>query len=145
MIVYLLLLDNFSNKIPPGSVVLTSTQTNLDLKFADLGIQLDEYIYISKHPVDQVYVVKGVEDLLCRNECESNTVHFLNNKAYGSFYCKPEVITILSTMYKYDISILGKSNKFYIEYFGDQLDPVKIHTNKMLHIIDRSGLKINVN
>jgi hypothetical protein len=145
MIVYLLLLDNFSNKIPPGSVVLTSSQTNLDLKFADLGIQLDEYIYISKHPVDQVYVVKGNEELQAHRSCDPNTVHFLNNKAYGSFYCKPEVISILSSMYKYDISILKKGNDFYSEYFGENIEPVKDHTNKMLHILDRSGLKINAN
>lgn len=143
MIVYLLLLDEFSGKIPAGSVVLSSSQSNLDLKFADLGIQLDELIYISKQPVDLVYVVKGKQELVIHTPCDQNTVYFLDNKAYGSFYSRPEVVTILSSMYKYDVSILKKGNDFYCEYFGEDLDPIKVHTNKMLHVIDRSGLKIN--
>lgn len=143
MIVYLLLLDEFSSKIPAGSIVLSSSQPSLDLKFADLGLQLDEFIYIKKNTVDLVCVVKGNEDLIQPRAHDTNTVYFLDRRAYGSFYARPEVISILSSLYKYDVSILSKGNDFYLEYFGQDLLPTVVHTNKMLHIIDRSGLKIH--
>lgn len=145
MNVYLLLKDQFINRIPPNSVILKSSQSNLDLKFADLGIQLDELIYLNKQPVETVFVVKGNEVLKFYYGCHPDTVHFLSNMAYGSFYCKPEVISILSSLYKYNINFLEKGNEFFQDYFGEHLSADEIHTNKMLHIIDRTGLTIHVN
>ena len=137
MIVYLLLSDQFQYRIPINSKVLKSNEVDSDFKFADLGIQLDELIYLSKYTVDCVCVVKGNQELILPDNPLSNTVHFFENTACGSFYCKPDVISILSSLYKYNF----ESVEQYVKFLKID-EEMETHTNKMLHLIFRLGFEI---
>ena len=137
MIVYLLLSDEFQYRIPINSKVLKSNKIDLDLKFADLGIQLDELIYLSKYTVDGVCIVKGNQELILPDKCLTNTIHFFGNTACGSFYCKPDVVSILSSLYKYNFELVEQYVKF-----GKTDKEIEVHTNKMFHLIFRLGIEI---
>ena len=122
-----LILDDTVN-IPSGPVVLKSSQVDLDLKLADLSLQLDELIYFKKQQIDLAVVVKDQTDLTIEHECVADTVYFLSDRSKGSFYCRPEVLSVLSTLYKFN-------------FVGN---PDINHTDKMLHVLDKTGLQIHV-
>lgn len=117
--------------------VLYSTEQRLDRRLADLSIQLDEQIFHDLAAVDVVYVWRGdtpanLDEVVLH---DWDTAYFPNGPL-GSFYCSPEVFSILGKLYKLDY---GRLNFINLEQDSNQL-----LTEKILFCLNRLGYKINV-
>lgn len=116
---------------------LHTNEILLDRRLADLSIQLDEYMFNEYAEVDVVYVCRDHEqnDLGNIAVYDQETVYFPHGPS-GSFYCSPEIFSILGKMYKLDFEKL----RFTI----DGADSVQLLTEKILFLLTRLGYKLNV-
>lgn len=118
------------------SRILNTNEPLMDRKLADLSIQLDEHMFVDLEKVDVVYV--------CRDECpidkESIILHDAETAYFpyglsGSFYCSPEIFSILGKMYKLDFNKLN---------FTNLDESMSLLTEKILFLLIRLGYKVNV-
>lgn len=126
-----------ANSALSAKKVLYSAETDLDRRLADMSIQLDEYMFLDLNTVDIVYVCRGNEPVesLSLTVGDSETVYFPWG-IHGSFYCSPEIFTILGKMYKLDFTKLN--------FVWEDENSETLMTEKMLFLITRLGYKVNV-
>jgi hypothetical protein len=131
----LILLDDF--KIPSqlnSYKLFYSTQSDPQKKFADLALQLDEYIYIEHNNIDLVFVITDpIADVDIPTIISSNTIYFVNTIHAGSFICSPHIFSMLGNLYKFN----------YIQHGRHSFDE-ELRVKKMFYLIDRLGIDIHV-
>ena len=133
-------IDVVQTELDP-TVVLTSTQINPDLMLADLALQLDEYMVLENNIVDVVYVNKDADFdryKFANHQMGHNEICFISNKITGSFFCKPNLLSLVANLYKIDFTKKFTPTQYDIHFLTDT------HAKKMLYIIDRLGIDINV-
>jgi hypothetical protein len=122
--------------------VFTSTHKDYEKKFADIALQLDEYIYLNSNTIDLIYVVRDNNPdhnkiLNCGPMVSSNAIYFTTTNHTGSFFCSPHVFSLLGSLYKINIK----------KYFNqpEEIDfREESYFTKMFYLIDRLGIDIYV-
>jgi len=116
--------------------VLTTSEILLDRRLADLSMKLDELMFIGLKKVDVVYVRRDHGPVTDSdiNLADLETAYFLNSPA-GSFYCSPEIFSILGKMYKLNFAEL--------HFTHTEENSEELLTEKILFLLTRLGYKIN--
>jgi len=136
MNIALLLLDNFEVPEKLGfSKVFRSARSDPEKKFADLTLQLDEYIYIDGNTVDLVFVAATPNiDFNIPTTISHDSIYFVDKIHTGSFICAPHVFSMLGNLYKVN----------YTDHNPDLGFNEPLHIKKMFYLIDRLGLGLHV-
>jgi hypothetical protein len=125
------------------TVILTSSYLQLDKRFADAAIQLDEIIHFNNTKIDVVGVINepNLNLTTINNFSPSDYVdrvfYTTNNMCTSSFYCKPNVFSVLSNLYKIDFS------QFDFKNLKDN-NTVELLTEKIFYLTNRLGIEIKI-
>ena len=124
------------------AVILTSSYLQLDKRLADAAIQLDEMMHFNNTKIDVVCVIN---ELNLNSTSISNFLHtdyidrvyYTTNKLHtSSFYCKPNVFSILSNLYKINF------NQY--EFKNSEDNTVELLTEKIFYLVNRLGIEFKI-
>jgi hypothetical protein len=123
----------------PFDLVLSSHQTNEELKFAEWSVYLDQKIYLEFQKFDAVCVAVSDDitaDVLASlpDKMDNNTVYYISHDIHtSSFFCAPHLFSELSGLYKLNFAQYKFKNL-------DTCDPVTLLTEKIFYLINRLGM-----
>lgn len=123
---------------------LTSNSSSYEDKFADIAIQLDELIYINNQKIDLVVVYTSDFDSANLKEMHNDdeSLRFLDDLMIGTFYCRPEIISLLAGVKK----LKEENYKFKnIEQRFNMTNDYHKFMVKILYLAQRLGIPIYVN
>jgi hypothetical protein len=124
------------------TIILTSSYLPLDKRLADAAIQLDELIHFNNTKIDIVCVINepNLNLIDINNFSHADYIdriyYTTNDLPTSSFYCKPNVFSILSNLYKIDFSQYDFKNL--------EDDTVGLLTEKMFYLINRLGIEFKI-
>lgn len=124
------------------TVILTSSYLQLDKRLADAAIQLDELIHFNNTKIDVVCVMNEPNLNLTSISNFSHTdyidrVYYTTHNLHtSSFYCKPNVFSILSNLYKIDF------NQY--DFKNSEDDTVELLTEKIFYLVNRLGIEFKI-
>lgn len=124
------------------TVILTSTHLTIDKQLADVAIQLDEMIHMKGIQIDVVCVISESNLSLSTISNFSYTdyvdrVYYTTHDLHtSSFYCKPNVFSVLSNLYKIDFSQYAFKNL--------EEDTVELLTEKIFYLVNRLGMEFKI-
>lgn len=122
------------------TVILTSSYLQLDKRLADAAIRLDELIHFNNIKIDVVCVINEPNLNLTSISNFSHAdyidrVYYTTKRLHtSSFYCKPNVFTLLSNLYKVDFNQLQFGNYNTVESL----------TEKVFYLVNRSGIEFKI-
>ena len=125
---------------PNKVCILYSTQLTLEMQLADLAIQLDEKMLFEQYQVDAVCLV--INDIpvdyqkILDSQLLDDSVYYIDNDCIGNFYCRPYVLSVLSSLYKIDFAQLHFKNL--------KVDTSALLAEKILYLINRLGYEFYV-
>ena len=124
------------------TIILTSAHLNIEKRLADAAILLDELIHFNNTKIDVVCVIN---ELNLNSTSISNFLHtdyidrvyYTTNKLHtSSFYCKPNVFSILSNLYKINF------NQY--EFKNSEDNTVELLTEKIFYLVNRLGIEFKI-
>lgn len=121
-------------------IILSSNKPTKELQLADVGVQLDEKISFENLSIDVVCVIN--EDPLHLDNLKNFSPNDYLDRIYytgkilhtSSFYCKPNVFSLISSLYKID---------FDLYCFKDlENDSIELLTEKIFYVVNRLGIEV---
>lgn len=124
------------------TIILTSAHLNIEKRLADAAILLDELIHFNNTKIDVVCVINEPNlNLTTINnfphiDYVDRIYYTTDNVHTSSFYCKPNVFSILSNLYKIDFSQYDFKNL--------EDNTVELLTEKIFYLVNRLGIEFKI-
>jgi hypothetical protein len=135
-------ISNIVETLKP-KIILTANKAKKDNQLAEIALQLDEKILFENINIDLVVCV--INDLnIDLEEISSydhndylDTIYYTNFDLHASsFFCKPNVFSAISNLYKIDFQDYGFSNTTN--------DTTELLHEKIFWLINRLGIEIKI-
>lgn len=131
------LLDPIVEEIKPYLAIRCNT-TDSERFLVDPALEIDSIIYEKRQPIDFVLYLQNTnhryKDFLKMVPYmgdDNDTMYFPNRKVPSNFYCKPEVLSMISNMYKLPLAQYKFHKESPVEFMKD---------SNIMFMINRLGL-----
>ena len=116
--------------------VFTSNLRDNTRRLADLALQIDQYIYLQNSSVDMIYVTNRINQIEF-DQFDPNFVYFVSNNLHqSSFYCAPNIFSLLGSLYKIDLT--------QYQFTNVNMDSTAMLTERIFWLLNRLGVEYKI-